>query len=314
MAVALPYRMQRLLHLAEAKRHAFLVRSIYKTPPLVMADGPVCFVSQLCHRDVAAYLVALKSVYPSLSVGRVCIVDDGSLTGTDKQHLKAHVPLLEIIPVNHARLSGVPVGGAWERFATLISVVEGGEYAVQLDADLLALSHTADVARAVASAQPFILTGLAGGEDAPPTERRSFHATPAFAATHHSNSQHIQSVSERSLNSLEGAGSRHYIRGTAAFVGIPPYRLHHADMRRISQEMEDTLGTLWHAWGSEQVANNMLLAELDDTLILNPPSYFNYKPGAPTDEAKLVHFYGTHRYAGGTYTALSRRFIASLLA
>src|SRR4051812_24718881 len=87
----------------------------FTTPPLnVRGDSPI-FLSQMCHRDVAPYLLAIKSLYRAIGQGRVMIINDGSLTSDDISILQRHIPGLEIIDITTIDTRSCPRGGTWER-------------------------------------------------------------------------------------------------------------------------------------------------------------------------------------------------------
>ena len=56
---------------------------VFETAPLQVQGESAVFLSQLCHRDVAAYLLAIKSLYLAVGQGQVAVINDGSLTRED---------------------------------------------------------------------------------------------------------------------------------------------------------------------------------------------------------------------------------------
>src|SRR3974390_1902013 len=95
---------------------------VMSTAPLsVRGDSPV-FLSQMCHRDVAPYLLAIKSLYRAIGQGRVMIINDGSLTRDDTSILQRHLPDLEIIDIATIDTRNCPRGGTWERLVKIIEL------------------------------------------------------------------------------------------------------------------------------------------------------------------------------------------------
>src|SRR4030088_738005 len=77
------------------RRFEATAKEILATPPLTMGDCALLYVSMLCHRDVHAYLLAIKSLYVQVGRGRVLLVNDGSLLPSDIDLLRHHIPLIE---------------------------------------------------------------------------------------------------------------------------------------------------------------------------------------------------------------------------
>src|SRR5258708_12605816 len=80
------------------KRFEATAKGVAATPALVMRDCALLYVSMLCHRDVHPYLLAIKSLYVRIEMGRVLIVDDGSLLPQDMDLLPHPIPLITSVP------------------------------------------------------------------------------------------------------------------------------------------------------------------------------------------------------------------------
>ena len=73
-----------------AWQHGRAVRSILDTPPIVPLDDGVVLFSMIGTAVLLPYLVAVKSLHAQLQRGRIMLLDDGTLTATDKAHLAHH--------------------------------------------------------------------------------------------------------------------------------------------------------------------------------------------------------------------------------
>ena len=83
-------------------------------------------------------------------------------------------------------------------------------------------------------------------------------------------------------------------------------------LRAFSDAMHAALGARWDEWGTEQVASNYAVANAGAAGSLVPPTYVNHTPEAALEDARLVHFYGTHRFRGGRYLAAARAAVARM--
>src|SRR3546814_15405810 len=63
----------------------------------------------------------------------------------------------------------------------------------------------------------------------------------------------------------------------------------------------------WKRWGSEQVASNFLLANEPRVRPLPYARYMNYWKQTIDDDARFLHFVGTHRYSDNEYRRHSRQ-------
>lgn len=279
--------------------HRLRIAGIEATPPLALRPAPLCFVSQLRHRDVRMYLVAIKSVYRRIGEGAIVILDDGSLSAADRRLLKHHLSAVRFLPIDAVETGRCPQGGTWERLLTIADLCRGS-YVIQVDADLLALSPLDEV---VAAYRRNVAFTLAGGRD---SRLCTTAEASAFVSAH--TGTHVQIVAERALASLPGADLR-YVRGCSGFAGFPRGGVTREQIEAFSVEMESRLGAKWREWGSEQVASNFVVANCPDAVLLPWPRYLSHTPAMTHQSCALIHFYGSHRYAGGHYTALSTAFI-----
>ncbi len=123
---------------------------------------------------------------------------------------------------------------------------------------------------------------------------------------------HIQHSAERLLSDLPNSAALHYVRGCAGFAGFPQ-GCDRARPAAMATFMETRIGPPWRNWGSEQFAWNFVIANTADPVMLPWSRYpALLKAGQDLSKAALVHFIGSHRYAGGAFTRSSRAAIQQL--
>lgn len=112
----------------------------------------------------------------------------------------------------------------------------------------------------------------------------------------------------------EGFG-RHYVRGCSGFAGFAPSSITIEDIQSFSSAMENLLGPAkWSEWGSEQVTSNYLVANQPGANILPIDTYPFWKNGKNISNARLIHFFGTHRFESGQYIKSAKDIITDIQA
>jgi hypothetical protein len=299
-----------MLHLRAARR-------ILITPPIAPTKDPVLIFSMIGTRVLLPYLVAVKSLHARLGVGRVAILDDGTLTAADRAVLSYHLANPLILPIGAVDTGRCPTGGCWERLLTLLDMTSH-DYVVQLDSDTVTIGDVPEVMEAIAANRSFTLLGgvLA--------EKHGVLSLPDFMAAHHpggstvdlAGSAHVQDLIEGHWDRYPEAARNRYVRGCAGFAGFARGgRANRAGAEAFSCTAETIVGHhRWRRWGSEQVTSNFLVANSDDPLLLPYSRYSNYWNEPVAADSRLLHFVGTHRYSSGEYRRQSERAIAALLA
>jgi len=273
-------------------------RGIYQTAP-VSGDpaSPLVVLSQLHHPDVTMYLVAVKSFCRFVRPGRFVIVDDG-LTADDRALLQRHFSPLSFVSSRAVSSEDCPKGGCWERLLT-ISDLNASHYVIQLDADTITVRRPDEVIECIQSGVSFTL-GTPGGRRIVPTAETSRIAAGWTG-------QHVQVVAEQAAHRLPPELGGSYVHGCAGFAGFRPGSI---DRRRVEQ-MSAAFSALvtpqkWREWGSEQVTSNFLVANTAGAVVLSPDTYPFWQPGVDAGSARLVHFFGPHRFSGGMYVRCAR--------
>lgn len=292
----------------EAGRHNEAILGVLETPPIRPArDGLVIF-SMIGTGVLLPYLVAVKSLWSQLQRGRIAILDDGTLTASDRAVLAVHCGDPQILRLEDVPRGPFPQGGCWERLLTILDH-RAGEYWLQLDSDTVTLGPVWELTRAIDSNRSFTLMG---GADAPdePLELGEFSRRyyPEGAAD-----GHVQTRLESRLHRMAPGLGWRYLRGCAGFTGFAAGNGGRELAAAFLARMKGLIGPDDAAiWGTEQVASNFLIANEGAPVCLPYTRYLNYW-GEPWDEAAaFVHFVGAHRHDNGAYVDASRQAIAAL--
>jgi hypothetical protein len=303
--------LQRALRKAREWLHGRQARAVLDTPPRKVADaGPVLF-SMIGTRVLLPYLVAAKSLHRQLGQGRFVILDDGTLTASDRAVLARHLDSPQIVHIDDVDTGPCPRGGTWERLLTLLDLRREG-YVIQLDSDTVTVGPVPEVERAIAEGRGFILPGdddselLGLAEIAARTPRHHHRDTPG---------SHVQGAIESVMDevAIPGREGLRYIRGCSGFAGFAPSDGGRVLAEAFSLEASRLLGERrWAEWGSEQVTSNFVLANEPDSLVLPSAKYVNFWDEDLPAGVGFVHFIGTCRYHRGAYTEATRRAIAEL--
>jgi hypothetical protein len=284
----------------QRKLHNRAISGVLDTPPLAPTRDRIVFMSMVCHADLLMYLVAVKSVFNRIGKGRVVFLNDGSLTAEDIDILKRHLADPQIVHIKDVPTPHTPKGGCWERLLTCVDLSKD-DFVMQVDSDIVAAGPMPDVAAAIEAGAPFTI-GTKEGQKVV-----SFDDAAALARSR--GEDHIQLVAERAFASMPNKENLGYIRGCAAFTGFAKDGISRAFVEDFSEKMQGLIGARWSEWGTEQVASNVAVANSTNARVLPIDRYKNYFPPMDVDSAAVMHFLGTHRFSGGHYTRLSRRFI-----
>lgn len=281
-------------------------RIVHTAPVRTSGDGLVIF-SMIGTRVLYPYLLAAKSFYAQLGRGRFVILDDGTLTDSDRQILAHHLDSPRIIPIAGVDKGDCPSGGCWERLNTLLELRRDA-YVIQLDSDTVTLGPVTEVAEAIAAGRNFTLKGDAASRL---QSASSFGRDLAEV----SEDAHVQARIEAAMDRIDAGLPKpvRYVRGCAGFAGFAAGGLDRKVTDAFSREAEALLGAAkWAQWGSEQVMSNVIIANEGEPLLLPYERYMNYWREPDLGDASLVHFLGTCRYERGMYLSAAHRAIAAL--
>ena len=305
----------RLMRKGREMLHRQATRDVLATPPIMPTGDPVLVFSMIGTRVLLPYLVAVKSFHARLGVGRVVILDDGTLTPADRSVLARHLANPVILPIKAVETGACPRGGCWERLLALLDLT-ADNYVVQLDSDTVTVGEVPEVVEAVTANRSFTLLG-----DALAEERGILSLVDFMAAYHPGGSGidlagpvHVQGSIEGHWDRYPEPARHRYVRGCAGFAGFArgggPSR---ASAEAFSRNAESIVGQhKWRRWGSEQVASNFLVANSDNPVLLPYARYSNHWNEPPGPDSRFVHFVGTHRYSNGEYRHHTERAINAL--
>lgn len=275
-------------------------KTILRTRPLTLRNNSPLFLSMIRHRDVTAYLLAIKSIYTAVGQGRVTIINDGSLTTGDLALLHDHVPGIEVLDIAEITTGSCPRGGTWERLAKIVELSSANNYVIQVDADILVCGAIPEVVDCWRENRSFLL-GTGAGQ-AVSTAEATAAMVRGWIKTYGWTSLTVGVAAEAALDTLPDAAGRFYVHASSGFAGFAKGVCASAELEWFSGHMSATLGNrLWSEWGSEQIASNYLLANAPGAMVLPFPRYACFEPDLRTNEHALLHFIGTYRYNGGVY-------------
>ncbi|WBO22351.1 hypothetical protein [Sphingomonas abietis] len=302
----------RILRKGREALHLRAARAVLRTPPIVPTADRVVIFSMIGTRVLLPYLVAVKTLHARLRIGRIAILDDGSLTEADKAVLAHHCGDPAIRSIRDVDTGLCPQGGTWERLLTLLDL-RADDYVIQLDSDTVTIGDVPDVLAAIADNRSFTLLG------GPESEGVGLLPLPAFVAWRYPDGvpagrPHIQAAIESHFGCYPDAAAHHYVRGCSGFTGFARGGVSgRSEAERFSCAGEALVGKeRWSEWGTEQVASSFLLANEPGTQPLPYARYANYWKQAIGAETCFLHFVGTNRYADAEYRVRTRQAIAAL--
>ena len=303
----------RMLRRGRMTAHLRAARRILATPPIMPRDDGVIILSMIGTRTLIPYLVAIKSFHRHLGMGRIVLIDDGSLTDGDRRTLATHCGAPRIIPIATIDTGECPRGGTWERLLALLDL-RAEHYVIQLDSDTVTLGDVTEVRAAIADNRNFLLLG------GPDSEAVGIQRLPDFVRWKYpggpvARPAHMQALIESRYGDYPEAERHSYVRASSGFAGFarggPGGRTEATIFSRHAQTLVGP--ATWTLWGSEQVASNFLLSNEPGTRALPYARYYNYWLTPATGDERLVHFVGTHRYSDGAYRRMTGRAIDALM-
>ena len=302
--------LEQMLRKAREQLHLRQSRAVLDTPPAQPLDDGVILYSMIGTKVLLPYLVAIKSLHRHLRRGRFVILDDGTLTGADREILARQLGNPEIHHIADIDVGPCPKGCVWERLLLLLGLRKDA-YVLQVDSDTVTLGPVPEIAEAIAQGRNFTLKGEASAQWLPVND--FVKTTPGFDPF--AASTHVQGAAEEILPRIDAGLPQpaHYVRGCAGFAGFAPGGLGRQVAEDFSREAEAILGReSWKRWGSEQVMSNVIVANEGEPLLLPYDRYLNFWNADLPVNAAFAHFIGTYRFHRGAYADATRRAIAAL--
>lgn len=277
-----------------------VARQILDTKPLEQGTLPFMLLSMVHQRDVASYLVAVKSFTHFLNPRRIVVVCDPSIGPADRTVLQHHVPHVELRDASEFTHPDIPRGGTWERLYAIAGFVED-TYVIQLDADTVTVRPIPEVREAIDKGIGFVLGEM------PDTPIRLLPAVRENALPWIEPDAHIQGICETEMVNVGLPENARYIRGCSGFTGFPQSPEMRSIMLDYSRRMSAKLGADWKRWGTEQVTSNYLVSNAPGTRPLPFPKYGT--PDRLDSNSAFMHFIGPMRFINNKYKATSRQVI-----
>ncbi|WP_337875665.1 hypothetical protein [Elioraea sp.] len=297
------YRLRQSLNYLSFNR---AIAAIHTTPPLAIRDSDLRIVSMVAvERDLPMYLLAAKGLYRRIGHGRFVVIPDRPLPAAWRDRLRHHLgDAVTFLPLADIPVGSCQRGGTWERLLACLDL-SAAHYVVQMDADTLALGEIPEVVAAIAENRAFTLVDYEAVMSFEEAADRSGRDGPI---------RHVQDEAERAFARHPRRAALKYMRGSSGFAGFARGGIPRAEAERFHAEMEALLGPdRWRCWGTEQVASNVMIANSPDPLALPYPAYASIGPDADLASVRFAHFFGTHRFDGGRFARIARRFIETEL-
>lgn len=276
---------------------------ILLTRRIATGEEPFTALSMVHHRDVDAYLLAIKSFCLHFNPRRIVVVADPSITEEDRARIAIHVKGIEFVRAVDYRDGGLPQGGCWERLIAISEYVKS-DYVIQLDADTVTLEDMPEVRDAVVNSRSFVLATEDGQDFVTSREAAQWAKQRAESG------EHIQILSEASLDRLPRSESTRYVRGCAGFSGFAPGSFNLERLREFSGAMQGILADKWSSWGTEQFTSNFMVSNSTHACVLPHPKYCH--PGREQPGTVFLHFIGFVRYRTERYARAARETFVAL--
>jgi hypothetical protein len=284
---------------------------VFGTAPLSVRGGSPVFLTQMCHRDLAPYLLAIKSLYRAVGQGRVVIINDGSLTRHDVLTLECHIPDLEIINIATIGTRTCPRGGTWERLVKIIELSRE-HYIIQADADTLVSGPIPEVVQCWRANESFLLGTNSGREIAPAASSARLAQGWIADARRSARRITVGALAEAALDRLPTTAPPNYVHASSGFAGFAKGGFRLSDLETFSAWMRGQSGAQWDEWGSEQIASNYMLANAPGVKVLPFDRYACFEPHIRPGDRPFLHFIGSYRYNEGLYRKRARSFLTQL--
>jgi hypothetical protein len=284
-------------------------KQIFFTAPVTAATNePVAVLTQLQHKDVILFLIAIKTFAKQVPLSKVFIINDGSLNEDDFIILRQHIPIADFYDTEQFAESSCPRGGTWERLLAIASFIDQF-FIIQLDSDTLTLSALDEVKDHIKTNTGFVIGTWDNQEIEPMYAASELIQKNVDQAI----DLHVQTLAEAHFTKLEGSENLRYVRGCSGFSGFPKGSFNKQFIIDFSNKMENEIGSKWHEWGSEQVMSNVVVANLDKAEVLPHPKF------SDCNNMKLpctcfIHFIGKCRFKRSIYAKLAQNEIRKLMS
>jgi len=274
------------------------------------SESPVALLSMLQESDVQMYLLAVKSLLRYLTINKVVIVCDPSLSNDSREKIKAHIAHVDFLEATNFMHESIPIGGTWERLHA-ISHLTDKYYVIQMDADILFMHSPSEVIQAIKHNSPFILGTNRLYQQLTLQQMTDIVLQWIKQYKMDHKQPHIQMIAEINMQRLaEPLGYASYTRGCSGFAGFSKGSITPEGLTALSQVFYADLGEKWKIWGTEQFMSNLLLSNLKNIEVLPVDKYNSseqYEEGFV-----MAHFIGTWRFYNLLYTKIAKMIICEI--
>jgi hypothetical protein len=291
------------------RRFEQAAKKVLATPPLAMRDCALLYVSMLCHRDVHAYLLAIKSLYVQVGMGRVLVVNDGSLLPSDIDLLRHHIALIDFVHIQAVDTGRCPRGGTWERLVKILELT-ASNFVIQVDADTLTSGPVPEVAQYFQQNRSFLLGTRASQKISTAPEVAKM--VRGWIDDNHWTTYSVGVAAEGAIDTLLHAHRFAYAHASSGFAGFARGAFDLAALEDFSIQMRERLGARWDEWGTEQIASNFMIANAPNATVLPFDRYACFEPHIPVAGRPFLHFIGAYRFNDGLYRKRARAFLKTM--
>ena len=292
------------------KLYDFLFKKILDTPIIPADNTPLVTLSAVSKRDFIMYLCAIKSFRRYLPVGRIVIVDDGSLDANDYKILDKHLDNPEIVKANEVETGQLPVYISWRRFSKVLSLTKEN-YVISIDSDTLTFGEIPEVIQAYEGNYCFGLSSNSvSGKQLFPMKQ----VCEKVKEYVHTKKGSLQATAESNFDQLRNYDQLKYARLNGGFGGYAKNSNLLEMVEDFSLQMENIIGKdLWWTWGSQQVSSNYAISNAANAQVLPYPKYAVHKPGvADYSDSTFLHFIGSHRFKKREYFKRTKALLQAL--
>lgn len=261
-------------------------------------------LSQIREKDLLMYLLAVKSFCRWHQPARVTLLTDGRFSESGIRILREHVPGITVEAHVKYRNTNCPIGGTWERLLGLVTHA-ADMFTIQLDADTVTRARLEAVASCILHGRAFTLGSLQGQRLCPAVQA-SQRAKDSIAKGDH----HVQVLSESKLDQFMPEQAIKYVRGCSGFTGIGPSATTVDVVAQWARVLGRLVGSRWREWGTEQFMSNLVIANIEGSVVLPHPAYATC-PNISEEGTVFAHMAGfcrfshNHQYARFASSALS---------
>lgn len=299
----------------------FLFGKVGKTSPIkTNPNADTSLHSAVPHRYVFAYLVAVKSLLQYYSDFSVFVHDDGSLTQTDKNLIKRHLPDVHIIDrqeankkfeetVNNPFLS--KVRSSYTSYIKLFdtTLYNKSKRIIILDTDTLFLKRPDHIIEwAINGGKPWF--HMAPRKSMKIVKKKEVAKNSGFEKTH------IQTLIVENIDEINTTLQQNYSieQGfCSGFIGYNSDTINFDELNKLFSLLYEKFNNKIFEWGAEQTTHGLLLCSRGATALPTDKYFvFTQNNSDLADTATFLHFVGENRFYKMIYPRLAAHITEGL--